>query len=505
MTSDVGRQTVQYLVRCALAANDSLVKQDQYGNNFTFAGGLGLSPGYKTGSCNQDCTEMLSACMMAHINTSGTHIPLYMDGPDSLGWGQSAAFPTREGTFFGQIMVTNTSNALDAYYCNGPGTDKNIVPGRLGATQGAVPYANAFPTSAGFDGMCDTSHKTGTCATYTTSGFSAADGDSSCTVNGTTWKHPITVWRSATYQAENAVGGAFVANNGNSPNSCTPGTSGCTWVPGAFGFNTSGCVPSSNGCAVIADSNNGMGQRVGYIGPSKGVLFSKVTAPATGSANVIVYYTDGDAYTGTRYLSFSVNGGAAQVKPFGGLEDWSHPRGAAITLSGFVAGATNTIAVTGSTTSAAPDLDWIEVVDTNSSVPNTGLCQPSLWTVTSSVSGSTPANLVDGNLTDRWTTNSGSYAGQYVQIDFTGSVNLSRLTLDNSQTSGGDYPGAYAVFSSSDGVNFSSTPFVTGSGTSGQTVISFQQENVRAIRIQATSTTNGGWWSIGEIETNCSL
>ncbi|HEX4403259.1 MAG TPA: discoidin domain-containing protein, partial [Polyangia bacterium] len=109
------------------------------------------------------------------------------------------------------------------------------------------------------------------------------------------------------------------------------------------------------------------------------------------------------------------------------------------------------------------------------------------------------------NLTDRWTTNSGSYAGQYVQIDFTGSINLSRITLDDSQTSGGDYPGAYAVFSSSDGVNFSSTPFVTGSGTSGQTVISFQQENIRAIRIQATSTTNGGWWSIGEIETNCSL
>ena len=49
MTTAAGRKTVAYLVKCALAANDSLVKQDQNGTNYTFAGGIGLCPAWKNG------------------------------------------------------------------------------------------------------------------------------------------------------------------------------------------------------------------------------------------------------------------------------------------------------------------------------------------------------------------------------------------------------------------------------------------------------------------------
>ena len=49
MTTDGGRKTVAYLVKCALARNDSLVKQDQNGVNYTFPGGLGLCPQWKNG------------------------------------------------------------------------------------------------------------------------------------------------------------------------------------------------------------------------------------------------------------------------------------------------------------------------------------------------------------------------------------------------------------------------------------------------------------------------
>ena len=281
--------------------------------------------------------------MMAHVNSSGTHIPLWMVSPDmSIGWGTSPAFPTREGTFFGQLMLTNAENNIDAYYCDGPGTDQNVVPGRLGANQGSVLYANAFPKSMGMDGLCDTAHSTGGCTTHMTNGV--VDGDASCSLLGTTYKHPLTVWRGATYQAEAAQGGAWLAN-GTTP--CLAGTSGCLWAPGGLGMRASNCTtPGTNGCMIIVDSNNGMGQRVGYIGAGKGVRFSNVTAPAT-SSNIIVYYTNGDAYSQTRYLSFVVNGGAPQVRAFGGLLDWSHPRGAAVTLSGFMLGSNNTITVTG--------------------------------------------------------------------------------------------------------------------------------------------------------------
>src|SRR6201986_1634611 len=112
-----------------------------------------------------------------------------------------------------------------------------------------------------------------------------------------------------------------------------------------------------------------MGAHVGYIGPNKGVKFSNVTAPAS-TANLVVYYTNGDSYSLTRYLSFIVNGTAAQVRPFGCPQDWTHPRGAAIPLTCFKSGGGNTIYVTADATDAAPDLDWIEVVGTTSTVPN---------------------------------------------------------------------------------------------------------------------------------------
>jgi glucosylceramidase len=144
-----------------------------------------------------------------------------------------------------------------------------------------------------------------------------------------------------------------------------------------------------------------------------------------------------------------------------------------------------------------------------------------MWNVTSSISGSATGNLVDGsvntnvtpvawnaNNTTRWTSGTSSFAGQYVQIDFTGTVNLSTITLDNSNDgSASDFPGTYAVYTSQDGSTFSATPVATGSGSLNQTIISFTEEAVRAIRIKATSTTSnaGLWWSIGDIQTDCNL
>ena len=437
---------------------------------------------------------MISACMMAHVNSSGTHIPLWMNSPDALGWGISPGFPTREGTYFGQIMVTNANYALDAYFCNGPGADQNVVPGRLGADQGPVPYANAWPTTAGFDGQCETSHidknkvDHGKCTAHTTGGV--IDGDTSCKLNDTVYNHPLTVWRGATYQAESAEGGGFT--NG-------------VWSKGAYGFIANDCpTPGQNGCAIIKDDKNGMGKRIGFIGPSKGVRFTNVQAPAS-TSNLIVYYTNGDAYNLTRYLQFIVNGTAAQVRPFGGLQDWSHPRGAAVTLSGFKAGGNNEIFVTADSSHAAPDLDWIEVLGTTSSVPSAGLCTPSMWDVTASVNGDQADGAVDGNLTTRWSTGRNMANGDYLQIDFQGIVSLSAITLNNSGTSGKDYPGTVSVFTSQDGKTFNSTMVDSSPGSATQTVLNFPQETMRAIRIKVTSPSSSNWWSIGEIKTDCQL
>src|ERR1051325_8022861 len=107
ITTDAGRKTLTYLVRCALNSNDSLTKVDRSVTpnvSYTFAGGLGLCPEWKYAGVayNSHCQNMVSACLMAHINTSGVHVPLWFDSESGLvGWGTNANYPKQEGTFFG--------------------------------------------------------------------------------------------------------------------------------------------------------------------------------------------------------------------------------------------------------------------------------------------------------------------------------------------------------------------------------------------------------------------
>src|SRR5579862_5178263 len=83
MTTPSGRTTVQYLVRCALPLGDAITKQDQTGASYVFPGQLGLAPGWKNGSCDTSCQQAMSACLLAHVNTSGVHIPLWLVSPNA--------------------------------------------------------------------------------------------------------------------------------------------------------------------------------------------------------------------------------------------------------------------------------------------------------------------------------------------------------------------------------------------------------------------------------------
>jgi hypothetical protein len=427
-----------------------------------------------------------------------------MDSPDSsVGWGQSPWFPTREGTFFGQIMVVNPGYNLDAYYCNGPGTDQNVVPGRLGFNQGSVPYSDAWPTSAGFDGKCDnslTAHSTGGCVDN-----SAGDGSSQCKLNGTTWNYPITVWRGQTFQAEDAQGGAWQVN-GNGVG-CIPPASGCLWNPGGMGFNASQCTtPGANGCSIIVDSNNGMGKRVGYLnGPSKGLKFTGVNVACAGTANLTIYTTNGDAVgTTARHLSFIVNGGAPQDVAFQGANDWSHPVGQAVTLSGFNAGTNNTIYVTATGTTGAPDVDWIEVTNVGGTCGTsvTGTCDESKWVESSTASSGSENSGNDGNLGTRFTTGYAQKVGDYYQVDMTGTVYLAGIVLNNSQTSSADFAPKVDVSYSNDGSSW--TKLVSGFAGATTTTIPFTKTLMRYIRVQINSANTSNWWSIGELQSTCS-
>ena len=185
MTSDAGRKTLAYIVRCALPAGRTLAKKDQTGKTHYFGGQLGMAPEWEYGSCGNACQEYVTSCLMAHLNTSGTNVPLWLVSDNrAIGWGRSSTYPNMEGSFFGNIFVSPPK----AYYCNGPGFSTNVVPGRLGAYQSGAPYTNPFGTNT-YCWIRTSTLNQQNCTPadypYQNDGFKACKG----------YNHVMTVWR----------------------------------------------------------------------------------------------------------------------------------------------------------------------------------------------------------------------------------------------------------------------------------------------------------------------
>ena len=68
-------------------------------------------------------------------------------------------------------------------------------------------------------------------------------------------------------------------------------------------------------------------------------------------------------------------------------------------------------------------------------------------------------------------------------------------------------PARSTVYTSQDGVNFNSVAVDSSPGAFGKTVFSFTKTLMRAIRIkvQIKRRATSNWWSIGEIQTDCTL
>ena len=184
MTTAAGRNQVAYIVRCALPVNTSITK-----GSYTFQGLLGLAPQWENGSCDANCQEAVSACLLAHVNTAGLHIPLWIVAQNPIvGWGQDPEFPNQEASFFGNVFVPGAHGTdptkTPGYYCTGSKYSVNPPKGRIGGTQTTPPYINPFGTTmASCAGRC-------TEADYPNGahGFKACNG----------WNNVVTVWRQNT-------------------------------------------------------------------------------------------------------------------------------------------------------------------------------------------------------------------------------------------------------------------------------------------------------------------
>jgi hypothetical protein len=184
MTTAGGRDIVKYLVRCALPMGQSFTKQDQSGTSYTFPGAIGIAPEAVTGTCDLDCQEKVSACMLAHVNNSGAHIGIWLVGPDAaIGWGSNSSYPYQEGAFFGNLFPSN----WQGYYCAGKDMSSGEVPGRLGTPLATNVYTNPYGGGVSCSGNC----------AVTNEGYTQCNDSwpKAPYVGQHKWNHVVTVWR----------------------------------------------------------------------------------------------------------------------------------------------------------------------------------------------------------------------------------------------------------------------------------------------------------------------
>jgi hypothetical protein len=110
---ELSEMLMRYTVRCAVAAGEARSYQDSIsGTTYTWQGSFGLTPSWASGQpINEAEQQLISACLAAHVNKFGVHVPLSVLGrtaqmePIAYSAEELQAFPRREACFFGNLFT----------------------------------------------------------------------------------------------------------------------------------------------------------------------------------------------------------------------------------------------------------------------------------------------------------------------------------------------------------------------------------------------------------------
>jgi len=104
---------MKYLVRCAVPAGESRSFTDsQTGTLYTWTGNLGLAPGWADGApATLTEQQLITACLLAHVNQSGMNLPISVLGRDAQGTlipytrQELVMYSVHEACFFGNLFT----------------------------------------------------------------------------------------------------------------------------------------------------------------------------------------------------------------------------------------------------------------------------------------------------------------------------------------------------------------------------------------------------------------
>ncbi|OPH56935.1 hypothetical protein BC351_26335 [Paenibacillus ferrarius] len=145
--------------------------------------------------------------------------------------------------------------------------------------------------------------------------------------------------------------------------------------------------------------------------------------------------------------------------------------------------------------SALPQKFYIDYVRAYTKTASSTALDRTGWTATTSPVNSTPGNMLDGNMSSRWTTGADMVPGQYFIVDMNSSKTFNKLTIDCTGNNN-DYARGYQVFVSSDGTNWGSA-IASGTGTAPLITVNFASKTARYIKVVQTGTGTN-WWSVRE-------
>jgi hypothetical protein len=194
---------LKYAARCALREDQELEgPPDDKGRRPRFPGSLGIAPEWMNGTCDRDCQEKVSSCLIALSNRTGKHVQLSLlsSAPAMVKTAKSLyasesdrAYPHQEGAFFGNVF------SGEAYACRGRDAAKAAQVKRFCATEPESCSGLAEFSDAGrCEDVCEM-----TCSRL-------SDGTQRCAAaactdpQGHRWPFPITTYLRNQIEAGNA-------------------------------------------------------------------------------------------------------------------------------------------------------------------------------------------------------------------------------------------------------------------------------------------------------------
>ncbi|MEM9491784.1 MAG: hypothetical protein AAGC55_21740, partial [Myxococcota bacterium] len=180
-TSD-GRDLLEYMTRCALAGGDTL--EFEYDSvTYSFQGLLGLATEWESSSLSAAKKELISACLLGHVNAYGTSVTVSgrVAGTLLADATERANYPVYEGTFYGQVF---TSGSSTLYACQGDDYDIAIAHSPVDRADRVCTDSDTGCGSIVVTGRCRE-----VCTTYTEHyGWTGCDG------GGTTYDETFSVY-----------------------------------------------------------------------------------------------------------------------------------------------------------------------------------------------------------------------------------------------------------------------------------------------------------------------